>query len=198
MLSQYRHLVAVVVGNEHWTHPTVFFLSYPIHCLQSCRGGFDYFLHHKPGDHPAPFLHSCLCGVALEPFYHGIFRYLFVSCHSFKFHLDKFPPWISRRRLLHTGACGGLYSGTFYYELFQSRRRLPGNHIWSLQEHYGPGSDLQGLRTAYAWEELTNIFQGTITWQPSVLSVGLFFFFLSPQTHMENLCIDYIFQLLIY
>ena len=153
------------------------FLSwYPIHSLHRTRDDFHCIYYRRFGVHSVPRLPSCLCGVALEPFYRRIFWRLMASRCCFRFHIDNFRQRNPSTKLLYRYFCGPgtTYFGSIHNNPFQSHRHLPGDYLWSLQEHYGEGSELQGFYAAHAWGRFTDLFEGTVTWQPSVLYVSPF------------------------
>ena len=112
--------------------------------------------------------------MALESFRCWVFRPLVDIRSCFKFRRDKFHQRNWSGRLLWRDHCEGTSYGPFHSDLYQPRRRLPCDHLRSLQEYYREESDSQRLYAAHAWERLTNPFESVVTWQSSVLYVGSF------------------------
>ena len=162
-----------LLGLTHLLFPP----SYPICCLHGLRGNFCRILYHRLGLNLVSFIPSCLWGVALEPFHCRVFRRFVDIRRCFRFRSDKFyqRSWQWSGKLLWGGSCGATYSGSYHNDLFQSHHRIPGDYLWSLQEHYWQGSPTQGLSPSYAWEEVTDLYESTITWQSSMLYVSLVF-----------------------
>lgn len=180
---------------ENWS--TLFsFISYPIRWLRGIWADFRPIFHHSPDLHPVSFLSPRLCSMALEQIRRGLVRRLVDVRCRFRFCSDKLHQRNWNGRLLWGDYLGATYSGSFHNKLFQPHHRLPRDYFWCLQEHYRRGFDLAGLYPTYAWEEFTNIFEGIVTWQPSVLYVSLFIFLTTRKLFVDCSNLESLWELL--